>query len=138
MTLLTLEDGQIRREELAVTPLRDMRTLSGTMQELLQAGKQQVCQDYVALHITDLAPVYMPVEQLRPYYPNLLSVHCDWLDAAAHPEYSELRGQFHRNQIDENEVLQQFMEQVCGQEVTSADRELFLELFTQQSNAEKE
>ena len=136
MTLLTVEDGRIRREELPVAPLRDMRTLSGTMQDLLQAGKRQVCRDYVALRITDPAPIYMPAEQLRPYYPNLLSVHCDWLDAAAQPEYSELRGQFHRNQIDENEVLRQFMRQVCGQEATDADTALFSELLARQATGE--
>lgn len=133
MALLTIENGTCSTELLPVTPLRDMRTLDGTMEELLELGRQQRQEDYLWVRVKGKTPVYMPAEQLRPYYPNLLGIHCEWLqqDSELETETGRLREQLIGRRIDEKMVLNEFFRQVCGTEATEEEEELFLEIFGQ-------
>lgn len=136
LTLIETGKDGCRIRELPVRPLHDMRTLSGTMEELLSLGKQNPSEDYLYLRIQEKSPVYMPSEQLRPYYPNLLGLHCDWLSAPLPEKDRELREQLLRRKADEEEVFYQFMEQICGETPTEDDRAFLEELLRQVKSEE--
>ncbi len=131
LTLVETAKHGCRIRELPVRPLRDMRTLAGTMEELLALGKQSPCEDYLYLRIQEKSPVYMPSEQLRPYFPNLLGLRCDWLSASVPEKDRDLKDQLLRRKVDEEAVFYQFMEQVCGEEPTEDDK-AFLEALLRQ------
>ena len=108
-----------------------MRTLTGTLEELLSLGKTAPCSDYLAVELTNNVPVYMPLEQLRPYFPNILSVHCNWLYAQTTSEQKILRRNMQSRTVDETAVFTQFLQQICSTEPTKADITLFQTILTQ-------
>lgn len=139
MTILHLSKESCELEELPVQPLHDMKTIQGTMAELLAQGQQQINEDYLFIRVTDKSPVYMPTEQLRPYYPNLLAVNCDWLNpTTATGDDAALREQLLHHKIDEVAVFEQFMKQICGEETDESDRALFLQVLNEVKNHECE
>lgn len=121
---LEVAGGKVGAEPVEITPLRDVRRLAGSFQELLEAGRGQICRDYVELSLTDPSPVLMAAERLRPFYPNLLSLVNGWSAAtAAGGRAQRLKG------LDDGEVFAAFMKDVCGQEAGDEDRALFREVW---------
>lgn len=137
MTMLQITKTDCKLDELPVKPLHDMRTISGTMTELLEQPRNE---DYLFIRVTDQTPVYMPAEQLRACYPNLLAVNCDWFhaDTVGDGSGSVLREQFLKHKIDETTVFEQFMKQICGEEMDERDRNLFLQTLNEVKNSENE
>lgn len=104
--------------------LRDVRRVKGLFQELLAAGEQSPCQDYVELVLEDKSPVMLAAERLRPFYPNLLAVSNPWMAATATGERAaKLQGQ------DEATVFASFLKEVCQLEATPEDLALFQEVL---------
>lgn len=116
---LEVGGGDIDCQPWEIPPLRDVRRLSGTFEELLSGGSQ----DYVELYLTDQDPVLLAAERLRPRYPNLLAVTNGWTAQAAGARASRLSGR------DEQAVFTAFMKDICGQETDEADLALFREIW---------
>ena len=118
-------NGQdMEREFLPLQPLRDVRKLSGPLEELIAQGQAQPCQDYVTLELTDQRPLLMPAEQLRPYYPNLLAVSQPWVTQSVIGHRStQLKG------LDDLEVFTAFLRDCYGIQATPEDQALFQEIF---------
>lgn len=108
-----------------------MRTITGTLEELITVGKTTPSEDYLAVELTNDTPVYMPLEQLRPYFPNILSVHCNWLHTELSGEQKTLRQTIQNRTTNEMTVFSQFLQQICGTEPTKEDEILFQRLFTE-------
>ena len=111
------------REE-AVVPQRRVRRLSGKFQELLQQGKESPSLDLVDITLTDDGPVFLPAKQLRPYYPNLLSIHSQWM--MRRQEETPFEAADARN-TSRTQVLTRFLEDVCDTQLTEEDQSLFEE-----------
>lgn len=107
-------------------PLRDLRVLTGSFEELLARAKAEPCEDYLLCELTDNGPVYLPAEQLRPYWPNLLGLSSRWLSGTGEGSEDGLREQIRHNGTDASAVLREFLTQICGYEPDAADEELFL------------
>lgn len=60
-------------EEFPLHPLRDVKQMSGTLDELLGQG----CGDYVSLTLTDERIPYQPRERLSEVFPNLLELRVE-------------------------------------------------------------
>ena len=56
----------------------DVRRITGLFQDLLSAGQDRTCEDYVELELTDKAPILLAAERLRPYYPQSALVTNRW------------------------------------------------------------
>lgn len=78
ITLVTLgEKGTPPQIELLpLVALRDVRTLQGTLAEVL-AQAEQVVDDYVSITLTDEEPLYRPKDQLEELYHHILEVRLD-------------------------------------------------------------
>lgn len=72
MTMVDLDaDGAMTFELLPLTPRRDMRSLRGTLQELLE--KEDVKkEDYLRVVLTDEGELLEPMAKLRQVYPNVM------------------------------------------------------------------
>jgi DNA repair protein SbcD/Mre11 len=64
-------DGQITKEKRKLTPIRDMRIVEGTLQDILRHEENE---DYVFITLTDLTPVVGAMEQIRTVYKNAMHV----------------------------------------------------------------
>lgn len=111
-------------EHREVTPLRDVREISGLFAGLLAAGEAAACEDYVELRLEDESPVLLAAERLRPFYPNLLAVRNQWaLEGAAGQRAAQLQG------ADEAAVFSAFLREVCGITPDEEDMALFREIL---------
>lgn len=73
MTMIDLDaDGQISFELLPLTPRRDMRTLEGTLEELISNVDSSGKEDYLRIVLTDEGELLEPMAKLRQVYPNVM------------------------------------------------------------------
>lgn len=78
--IVELDDkGHVSVEKRLLTPLRDMRTVEASMEELLL---HPVNEDYVFVHLLDKTPVLSPMEKIRSVYPNAMHVERKIMPAA--------------------------------------------------------
>ena len=72
LTVVTLEEKGAEPviETFPLHPLRDVKQMSGTLEELLKQG----CEDYVSLTLTDERMPYQPREKLLEAFPNMLEL----------------------------------------------------------------
>lgn len=121
---LEWDGAKMSQEFVPCSPLRDVRRVKGLFEDLLRAGEEHPCQDYVELVLEDNAPVMLAAERLRPFYPNLLSVSNLWMAATVTGERAaKLKGQ------NERTVLTSFLKEVCGTEAEPQDLALFQEVL---------
>ncbi len=131
LTLLDITKQSNTITLLPISTLRDMRTVTGTLEELITLGKQ--------LRLRTIWPWSLPMillfichwKQLRPYFPNVLSVHCNWLHTELSGEQKMLRQTIQNRTINEMTVFSQFLQQISGTEPTKEDEALFQTLFTE-------
>ena len=78
-TLVTLgEKGQVKIDLIPIKPLRDLRRISGSLENLIAAGLNdpEGGQDYIHAVLTDMDALD-PAARLRMVYPNLLHVEIE-------------------------------------------------------------
>ena len=56
---------------------RDVRKMKGTLAELLAAGNEQNCHDYVSITLTDEKEPYRPKDTLEEVYDHILEITVD-------------------------------------------------------------
>ncbi len=63
-------------EKVVLVPLHDMRKIEGTLQELLDKGREEGCarEDYIQACLTDEGELLEPMETLRSVYPNVMQI----------------------------------------------------------------
>src|SRR5699024_1042829 len=64
-------EGNVTTEKRWLTPVKDMRTVEATMEELLT---HPVNEDYVFVRLLDETPILSPMEKVRSIYPNAMHV----------------------------------------------------------------
>jgi len=131
--VVTLKGYETDCRQVPVVPMRPMRTLTAAFDQLMEEGKKSPCQDYVFLTLTDDKPVYMPVDQLREYYPNLLGLTSQWLQNGGLEgltgEQQEKRELLKRG--GEKEIFSAFLTSVCQSGATEEDQALFDQILAQ-------
>lgn len=123
MTLVTLGE-ETAVELLPVSPLHDVKRITGAFDELLEAGMRAPDEDYAEIVLTDEAPVFRPADRLRPYYPNLLSVRNEWFTSM----YSAAAVQAVQDR-SHAAIFTGFLHDVCGEEPQAGDAELFFDIM---------
>ncbi len=75
--------GDVRIRAVPLTPLRDMRQIRGTHEELLtRKNYENTCtEDYLRVILTDKRPVYDAMRLLRQVYPNIMELEYESLRA---------------------------------------------------------
>lgn len=107
-------DGQVSVEKRALKPLHDMRTVEGTMEEILL---QPISEDYVFVKLLDETPVLFPMEKIRSVYPNAMHVE---RKMALPKGRQESEGQIRHEKQDDIALFKAFYEEVKGE---AADEE---------------
>mgnify|MGYP000786540698 FL=1 len=103
-----------------------MKTLTGSFDGLCEKGCQKKDDDYIFVSLTDGRPVYMPVDRLREYYPNILGLKSEFLSRTQAKSEKKIS----RTSTDE-EIFNLFLTQICSSEATAGDRALFLQAMNQ-------
>ena len=129
ITVLELDGKRLERSQRTFQPLHDLRVLQGRFDALLEQGRQAPSEDYLFAELEDDGPVYMPMDRLRAYYPNMLGLHSRWLSRAGQGEVSELKEQLLHHRASDGQVLREFFNQICGMEADQEDQDLFVQMM---------
>ncbi|MFX3623198.1 MAG: exonuclease SbcCD subunit D [Ectobacillus sp.] len=126
------QKGDITVEKQELMPLRDMRTIEGRLEDLLQ---HEVCEDYVFVKLLDDTPVLQPMEKIRSVYPNAMHVE------RALRRQETNKGEetvVARHKMDDVSLLQAFYKEMRGAELSKAKQQIFFEVLEEVQKREGE
>lgn len=126
------EAGDISVRKQTLKPYRDMRTVEGTMDQLLS---EKLSEDYVFVKLTDETPVLHPMEKIRSVFPNAMHIerkHLLHLDKRT----SEKRRK--RTEMSDLDLFKAFYQEINGNEAPEEMVDLFKEVLDEELRAERE
>ncbi|MNI69839.1 Nuclease SbcCD subunit D [compost metagenome] len=124
--------GQVTIEKRKLTPLKDMRRVEATIDEI---EKHAVNHDYVFVTLLDENPVLFPMEKVRAVYPNALHVERK-VTRMKGLEPTETGAS--RSQTDQVSLFASFYQEVKGVPLSEAKLSLFQEIFGEVMRSEGE
>lgn len=73
ITMIDIDKNkEIKCELLPLTPIRDMKTLEGKLEDLLENIDESIRNDYIRAILTDQGELIEPMSKLRQVYPNVM------------------------------------------------------------------
>jgi len=136
VTLVEMDGaGELQIEEIALTPRRDVRCLTGYLDELITMNGDNLNRDdYLMVSLMDTGAILDAIGKLRLVYPNLLHIERPGLAGAG-----ELRGPGgdHRR-VSEADLFASFFEQVTGEHLQHDLQQTFAETLASLYRQERE
>ncbi len=134
-TLVTIgEKGQVETELISISPLHDLRKITGKLDDLITAAKSSSAgsNDYIHAVLTDDSAID-PAARLRMVYPNLLHVE---INRAARESYNNTDADpmAHKS---EPELFENFYRHIHGMDLTQEQRTVFDGVFAKIKEDEK-
>lgn len=123
------EKGSVELTELPVEPLRDLRVLHGTIEELLEQPDNQ--DDYIFAEIESDSPVLHAMNRLRAVYPHILGLSFRQTASAFLPEQ-----RLEAKEEPMDQLFLRFYEEIHGQQADDAQKDLILDLIKQMERKE--
>ena len=107
-------------------PLREICVIRGRLEEILEANKDSICEDYVSIVLTDEEELYQPKEQLERIFTHILEVRTErnWKLVQ---EWED--GQAEDTQTDPKLVFEQFFSQIQGRKLQEEEAAVLEEVF---------
>jgi len=124
--------GNVTTEKRNLIPIRDMRTVEATMEEILT---HPISEDYVFVRLLDETPVLSPMEKVRSVYPNAMHVERKIFTSSSTSDMSEVKA---RSQMSDLDLFKSFYEEVKGIPATEETENLFKEILDGQLKIENE
>ena len=118
------KEGNLEIECKAFAPLRNMRRIKGTLQELLEPERygEADAQDYLHVILTDEGELIEPMSKLRTVYPNVLSLEIEVKDRqVGESKTSAGAGYKQKSKLD---LFGDFYEDMTGQEFSAEKAEI--------------
>lgn len=113
------EEGNTSVEKRVLIPRRDMRTVTGTMEEI---ESHPVNEDYVFVKLLDKTPVMHPMEKIRAIYPNAMHVERQIFFSASKAMTNDAK---HKSQLTDVELFESFYEEMKGEKADDETKQLF-------------
>lgn len=117
------ENGEVEIERKLLTPLHDVRTVEGTMEEIIAMDANE---DYVFVKLLDAVPVIQPMEKIRSVFPNAMHVErkifassTEGLGGTVDVEKRE----------DDQAMFASFFKELQGEEADEETKALFAEVL---------
>lgn len=137
VTLLNISDeinDEIKFEELGITPLRELRVLKGTFDEILEiAENDKQRDDYIKIEITDKYAGMEAAELFRSYYMNLLNISGKMNET----EENQLTVE-ELYSLSPDSILEKFYKEVTGNDLSEEQRNLFRRAAAAVENEERD
>lgn len=125
--------GDVSIEKRALTPIRDMRTVEATMEDLLT---HPVCDDYVFVRLLDDAPVLSPMERIRSVYPNAMHVERETPGFFTGPTRDKPK--VDRSSMSDLDLFKAFYKEVKGTDASEETEAIFKEVLDKRLKDEQE
>ncbi|MDN7243212.1 exonuclease SbcCD subunit D [Planococcus sp. N028] len=122
--------GVVTVEKRLFVPNRDMRTVEGTIEEILT---HEFNEDFVFVKLLDDAPVLYPMEKVRSVYPNAMHVERkNLIGSAAQSETGA------RRKMDSLSLFKAFYEEVKGEAASKETEAIFKDVVDEFLNEESD
>ncbi|MDF2724644.1 MAG: nuclease SbcCD, subunit [Paenibacillus sp.] len=132
--------GQVELERRELAPLRDMRRVTATIEEIEKTHARN--EDYVFVTLTDEHPVLFPMEKVRNIYPNALAVERRPLvqayGGAADGDEAQGAAAAGRREADPVSLFAAFYAEVKGAPLGEEQRRLFADTYEELLKEEKD
>ena len=128
MLLYDVSDS-VNVTEIPISPLREMRVVKGSFEELMDVP-DNCTDDYIYAVVDDDHLIYEPMSRLRIKYPNLLyleQLHLTRTVQAA-GDGSDTRRGIISDSISDEEIFMSFLRDICGVEPTEDEISFFSEI----------
>lgn len=125
------EAGVAHIEKRELLPLHDMRRVAAHIEEI---EKHAVNDDYVFVTLLNDNPVLFPMEKVRAVYPNALNVERRPLllnSSNGADSKGEISGNTGRREADPIELFAAFYQEVKGQQLSEAKKQLFADTYAE-------
>jgi exonuclease SbcD len=117
-------EGKMTLEKRFLTPLHDIKTVEGTMEEIL---KHPVNDDYVFVRLLDKTPVLSPMEKVRSVYPN--AMHVERVIQMSTEHVSQTGEKVVRHKMDDLSLFRAFYQEVKNTPVPAETEVIFAEVL---------
>lgn len=126
ITMVTLgaKGEQAVIETVPLSPIQDVRTERGPLQEIIGRAKEDNCHDFISVTLTDEKEPYHPKEQLEEVYDSVLEVRID---------NTRTRNRIREQQVEDfsmqpMEMFCAFYQEMQGQPMTAEEEVLVEEI----------
>lgn len=117
-------------EKILLEPIRDIRSVEGTIDEILQMDKSN---DYIYVQLTDDTPVLQPMEKIRTVFPNVMNI--ERKIKIIDKQISETKN---RHEMDELSLFRAFYKVMKGEEVEAEKEQIFINALEEIKVGERE
>ncbi len=132
-----LQKGKINVQKIPIVPLRDMRKVTGTLDEIINHAKVDPHkEDYIYAEIQSDTPLFEPMQRLREVYPNTLGLRNGWIEGARMGDEGrdELRSLIRNKKDADTELFTAFIRLVSGRDTEPEELEIFLDAMKNSQN----
>ncbi len=119
-------EGAITVEKRLLRPRRDIRTVEGTLDDLLE---QPINNDYVFVKLLDEAPVLSPMEKIKSVFPNAMHVERKNFALSPGSTLTERDKSVDRSKMSDVDLFKSFYKEVKGNEATAETESIFTEVL---------
>lgn len=116
----------VTMRKLPLVPLRKVRTLTGTLEDILAQVTEENRHDYVSITLTDEVEAYQPKERLEAYFDHILEIRID--NARTRQLLT-----FHEEEVERLSpyaAFCHFFAEMNGRKMTEAEEELIREIIS--------
>ncbi|WP_339263238.1 exonuclease SbcCD subunit D [Solibacillus sp. FSL W7-1472] len=125
------EDGSVTIEKRMLTPVRDMRVVTGMLEDILQ---HKVNDDYVFVKLQDEHYVKGAAELVRTVYPNALHIE----RTVVYEQLEQHATTMNRVQMDDSELFELFYTEMTGKPLSDEIKEIYTDVLEQLIENERE
>ena len=118
--------------EIPLEPLRELRSLRGTLEEVLSLATEENKDDFLSITLTDEIDPYQPRERLMEVYSHILEIRVD--NARTRRILEEET--FELKLEDPSAVFAQFFETMQGRSMCEAETKVMAEIFEKAAEGE--
>ncbi len=123
-------------QHIALKPLRDMRIISGTLDDiLLQAGMDTQTDDYLCAELLDNGELYDPMRRLQEVYPNTLEIRRPNKPGSQKIDQDKSFKDLHKQNTAQ--LFDEFYQHVCSQPLNKR-QQFFVKTLVERLEEDKE
>ncbi|MGB1311766.1 MAG: exonuclease SbcCD subunit D [Leucothrix sp.] len=129
ITIVDLDaEGDCDIKHIPLVALRDIRSISGALDDIIQAaGQDDNAEDYLLISLTDTHAILDPIGKLRAVYPNVLHLERPGLMSAKPQQLA------HRDLMKKGELsmFKDFYKQTLNEDISEAQMQIVDELLNE-------
>ena len=129
ITMVTMEEknSPLKIDTIPLAAKQDVRSLRGTLDEILEKGKAENTHDFIRVTLTDEHEPYRMKEQLREVYDSVLEIHVDNTRTRRKLEFDVEK----TDNLTPFEAFQMFYEDMNKAPMSECEEELLASVFRQ-------